>query len=383
MSASLYELLGVEPVINCATTYTRLGGSTMAPHVAQAMADSADAFVDVFALQRAIGERLAAATNNEAAYVSNGAAAGIALAVAGAMTGDDPALMARLPLDTDGMKNEVVVHRVQRNWYDIAIRQVGARIIEIGHSLETQPWELDAAINDRTAAVVYFAGSHLNRNTLPLPYVVERAHARGIPVIVDAAAQLPPKENLWRYTRDEGADVALFSGGKGMAGPQNSGLAVGKAEMIEAMRLNGPPFQRIGRSLKVSKEAMIGLMTAVETFLETDFDAQALGWKEVVDGWGDHWEEVCPEWYSLERSDRNEAGEPIPRIILRLDGGTPGRDVFIERLRAGSPPIEVVLNDHESIAFSPHLLSGNQAGIVSERVASLLKDDHLRGPSAD
>ena len=138
MPASVYESLGIDPIINCATTYTRLGGSTMAPHVAQAMADSADAFVDVFALQRAIGARLAAATNNDAAYVSNGAAAGIALAVAGAMTGEDPALMARLPLDTAGMKNEVVVHRVQRNWYDIAIRQVGARIIEIGHSLETQ-----------------------------------------------------------------------------------------------------------------------------------------------------------------------------------------------------------------------------------------------------
>ena len=214
-----------------------------------------------------------------------------------------------------------------------------------------------------------------------MSFVVERAHAHGIPVIVDAAAQLPPKENLWRYTRDEGADVALFSGGKGMSGPQNSGLAVGSAAMIEAMRLNGPPYQRIGRSLKVSKEAMIGLMTAVESYLETDFDAQALGWQEVVDGWSNSWEEVCPEWYGLERSDWNEAGEPIPRMILRFDNGTPGRDAFIERLRSGKPSIEVVLNDPDSIAFSPHLLSGNQAEIVSDRVASMLKDDHLGGPS--
>lgn len=174
----IYEKLGVRPVINCATTYTRLGGSIMAPHVAQAMADSAGAFVNIFELQEAVGKRLAELTNNEAAYVSNGAAAALALATAGAITGNDLALMARLPNHLEGMKNQVVVHRTQRNWYDIAVRMTGVELVEIGHILETYPWELDDAINERTAAVVYFAGSHLNRNTLPLEFVIERAHAR-------------------------------------------------------------------------------------------------------------------------------------------------------------------------------------------------------------
>jgi len=355
----------------------------MPPHVAQAMADSANAFVDIFALQEAVGRKLAALTNNESAYVSNGVAAGLALAVAAAMTGEDVALMARLPGNLDGMKNEVVVHRVQRNWYDIAIRQVGAKIVEIGHSMETAPWERDDAINDRTAAVVYFAGSHLNRHTLPLPYVVERAHARGIPVIVDAAAQIPPKENLWKFTREHGADLALFSGGKGMCGPQNSGLAVGSEKLIRAMRLNGPPNQRIGRSLKVSKEAMVGLLTAVETFVETDFEAQSLIWNKVVDSWLDNWEEVRPDRYSLRKDATNEAGEPIPRVILETHEGVEARNLLVQELRSGAPAIEVVLYEPDGIALSPHMLQDGEAEIVSARVAELLRRAHYPQDPAD
>lgn len=286
----IYRRLGVRPVINCATTYTRLGGSIMAPQVAQAMADAASCFVNIFELQEAIGRRLAELTHNEAAYISNGAAAGLALATAACITGEDVALMARLPTNLAGLKNEVVVHRSQRNWYDIAIRQTGVKLVEIGHTMETQPWELDDAINERTAAVVYFAGSHLNRNTLPLPYVIERAHARGVPVIVDAAAQLPPVSNLWYFTRELGADVAIFSGGKGLAGPQNSGLVVGREAIIRAIRLNGPPYQRFGRAMKVAKETMIGLLAAVELYVSADHAARAAAWSEVVDSWHAAWQ---------------------------------------------------------------------------------------------
>lgn len=368
-----YRALGVRPIINCATTYTRLGGSIMAPHVAQAMADAAGAFVNLFDLQAAIGDRLAVLTHNEAAYVSNGAAAGLTLATAACITGDDPALMARLPMQTDGLKNEVVVHRSQRNWYDIAVRQAGVTLVEIGHTMETFPWELDAAINDRTAAVLYFAGTHLNRNTLPLEYVVERAHARGVPVIVDAAAQVPPVENLWRFTSELGADIAIFSGGKNLAGPQSSGLVVGKRPIIEAMRLNGPPHQRIGRAMKVSKEAMIGLLAAVEHYLSRDHDAERRRWSATVDQWVDAWEERAPESANVTRLEANEAGEPIPRVVVRLFPHAPvDRDGLVEVLRTGEPGIEVVLHDPESIAFSPHLLQDGQAEAVMRRVGQVL-----------
>lgn len=363
----IYHELGVPRIINCATTYTRLGGSTMAPEVAQAMAEAAPAFVDIGVLVEAVGERLAVLTNNEAAYVSNGAAAGLSLATAACIAGDDPALIAHLPTEMDGLKNEVVVHRMHRIWYDQAVRNAGARLIEIGHSYETQTWELDAAITERTAAVLFCAGAHMARNTLPLEFVIERAHARGVPVIVDAAAQVPPVSNLWHFTRDLGADVAVFSGGKNLRGPQNSGLVVGTSEMIRKIRFNGPPNQRFGRSLKVGKETMIGLLKAVERYVSLDHDALWQEWSNVVDSWMSAWSRSG----MVTRSNTNEAGEPIPRVIMRFASQTE-RDQAVLALLNGTPPIAVVLNDSSSIAFSPHVLLPGEAEIVASAVPANL-----------
>jgi uncharacterized pyridoxal phosphate-dependent enzyme len=368
-----YRRLGVRPVINAASTYTKLGGSIMAPSVAQAMADAAGCFLNLTELQDAVGKRLAELTHNDAAYVSNGAAAGLVLATAACVTGDDVSLMARLPNDLSGMKNEIVIHRAHRNHYDVAVRQVGITLVEIGH-LETFPWELDAAINERTAAVVYFAGKHFERTlTLPLPYVIERAHARGVPVIVDAAAQIPPVSNLWRFTAELGADVAIFSGGKGLGGPQNSGLVVGREEIVRAVQLNGPPVQRIGRAMKVSKEAMIGLLAAVELYLTRDHEADAAKWNATVDSWLTAWQAVAPPGVSISRLEIGEAGEPIPRIIMRFTPeATIDRDGFVAALRRDDPAIEVVLHDPTGIGLTPYLLQEGEATIVETRVAELL-----------
>jgi L-seryl-tRNA(Ser) seleniumtransferase len=364
---NIYDELGVTRIINCATTYTRLGGSTMAPEVAQAIADAAPAFVDVLALTEAVGRRLAELTQNEAAYVSNGAAAGLTLATAAAIASDDPALIARLPNDLAGLKSEIVIHRMHRIWYDQAARNTGARLIEIGHSYETQDWELDAAINERTAAVLFCAGAHLQRNTLPLEFVIERAHAHGLPVIVDAAAQVPPVSNLWHFTRDLGADVAIFSGGKSLRGPQNSGLVVGTEDMIRKIRFNGPPNQRFGRSLKVGKETMIGLLKAVERYVSLDHDALWQEWSDVVDRWLAAWSEMG----QVSRRETNEAGEPIPRVIIEFDSNA-RRNRAVADLRTGNPSIEVVLHEQTGIALSPHMLLPGQAEIVEAAVPAKL-----------
>jgi uncharacterized pyridoxal phosphate-dependent enzyme len=370
----IYQSLGVRPVINAASTYTKLGGSIMAPHVAQAMADAAAAFVALPELQTAVGKRLAELTRNEAAYVSNGAAAGLALATAACMTGDDLALMSRLPNDTTGMKNEVIVHRAHRNAYDIAIRQVGACLVEIGNT-ETFAWQLDAAFSERTAAVAYFAGSGYARTrTLPLPEVIAHAHARGVPVIVDAAAQIPPVSNLWHFTTELGADLAIFSGGKGLRGPQNSGLVVGRADLIRAIALNGPPVQRVGRAMKVSKEAMVGLLIAVEHYLATDHDAELAVWNAVVDHWLRAWSPAAPSGIGVTRLESGESGEAVPRIILSF--GPPAaidRDAFVAMLAAVDPVIEVVLYQPAGVAISPHLLQSGEAEIVERRVETLLR----------
>ena len=361
---SIYEQLGVPRIINCATTYTRLGGSIMPPEVVAAMVEGVPAFVDMPALAIAVGDRLAELTRNEAAYVTAGAAAGLAISTAVAVAGDDPAVMARLPNKMDGLKREVIVHRTQRLWYDHAVRQTGVDLIEIGHSYETPTWELDAAFSERTAAVLYFAGRHLNRNTLDLDYVIERAHAHGVPVIVDGAAQIPPVSNLWHFTRELGADVAIFSGGKNLRGPQNSGLVVGSAEMIRRMRLLGPPNQGFARTMKVAKETMVGLLAAVERYVSMDHEAVHRDWSDVVDDWRAGWSGLpATVW----REDRNEASEPIPRVLVRF-GSRVERDEVIAELRRGTPPIEVVVHDPETLAVSPHLLQDGEARIVRDRM---------------
>src|SRR4051812_25640661 len=186
-----YAELGALPVINAAATLTRLGGSRMPPEVVEAMAAAAATFVDLDDLQRRVGARIASLTHNEACYVSSGAAAGMAITVSACITGTDRARIARLPA-SDGEPPEVIVHRSQRNGYDHAARQTGARLVEIGLARSTQDWELESAFSARTACVLYFAGSLFEHGALPLERVVEMAHARGVPVIVDAAAQIPP-----------------------------------------------------------------------------------------------------------------------------------------------------------------------------------------------
>lgn len=381
MAEDIYSRLGVDRVINCATTYTRLGGSIMSPTVAQAMADAADAYVSIPELQEAIGKRIAQLTGNEAAYVSNGAAAGIALAAAACMARkDDQVAMSRLPHDAASLKNEFIIQRNQRNYYDASITLVGGRIVEVGHAMETALWEFDAAYSEKTAGVFYFAGSHLNHQTLSLSTVVEWAHARGLPVIVDAAAQIPPISSLWHFTRELDADLALFSGGKGLAGPQNSGLIVGRAELIRAIEQNGPPHHNVGRPMKTAKEAMVGLLTAVEEALDPDREgerqATERAWWAQLETWSATWSANAGDGIGISIDPTGEAGEPVPRILIRFGAGSPlDLDTFVEALQAEHPRIEVVIDDPVTAAVSAHLLRDGEAEIVEQRIASILQGE--------
>ena len=262
----IYEELGIQPIINASATLTKLGGSVMPPEVLDAMVEASRHFVDLNELQQRVGERLAELTRNEAAYVSSGAAAGLVLATAACIAGDDPAAIQRLP-DLTGLKNEVIVHRSHRNGYDHAVRQVGVKLVEIGTSLDTAEWELESAITDKTAAVFWFQGGMTGHGDLPAGDRHRHRQSEHVaPVIVDAAAQLPPTENLWRFT-EMGAALAVFSGGKDLRGPQSSGLIVGRKDLIDAIRVNGNPNHSIGRPMKVGKEEMVGLLKAVEIYL--------------------------------------------------------------------------------------------------------------------
>jgi L-seryl-tRNA(Ser) seleniumtransferase len=364
----VYADLGMRRVINAAATLTRLGGSIMPPPVLEAMMQASRSFVELPELQRRCGERLARITKNEAAYVCCGAAAGLTLTTAACITGTDPARIARLPGDLAGLKDEVVVHRSQRNGYDFAIRQTGVRMVEIGPSVE----ELEAAIGDRTAAVAYFAG-RLAHGSLPLKTVVEVAHRRGVPVIVDGAAQIPPISNLWQYTVEDGADLAVFSGGKGLRGPQSSGLIVGRADLIEAVRMHGPPNQAIGRPMKVGKEEMVGLVAAVEWYLSLDepslvkrYERQVARVVEAVAGIAG---------VTASREFPSEAGQPMPRALVRFDAAVLGfdRDEVVRRLREGDPYVEVSGGGDDAIYVNPQTLDDGEEAIVVERLVAALK----------
>lgn len=369
----VYDELGVTRVINAAATLTKLGGSLMPPPVVAAMAGAAGAFVDYPHFARRVGERIAALTQNEACYVSSGAAAGIAVAVAACIAGEHPALIARFPhLDgIEGIRNEVIVHRCQRNGYDYAARQTGARLVEIGMAHATQPWELDAALSARTACVLYFAGAHYAVGALPLPEVVAAAHARGVPVLVDAAAQIPPVANLWRFTRDLGADIAIFSGGKGLRGPQSSGLVLGRANLVAACHANGNPNSAIGRPMKVGKEEMAGVLAAVEWSLAQDETAILAGYEATVRDWLTALADL--PGIAAERGYPSEAGQPHGRAIVRVlpESGTT-RDAIVTALWEGDPAVAVSPVGADAFALNPQCLEPGEAAIVTERVCAVL-----------
>jgi L-seryl-tRNA(Ser) seleniumtransferase len=362
-----YADLGIRPVINAAATLTRLGGSLMPLPVLEAMAGGAESFVDMLELQRRAGERIAGLTRNEACYISSGAAAGMAIAIAGCIAGRDPDTVRRLPR-VDGPPPEVVVFRSQRNGYDQAARQTGARLVE----LETPAAEaLDAAISARTVCVLYFAGAHYAAGALPLEQVISVAHARRVPVLVDAAAQIPPLSNLWRFTCELGADAAIFSGGKGLRGPQSSGLVLGRRAIVENCVANGPPNHSLGRPMKVGKEEMLGILAAVEWSLEQDEEVLLASYEAMVQRWIDGLSGL--PGVSVERGYPSEAGQPHARAILHI-GPTAvlTRAALVEALWDGDPRIAVGEVEPDAVALNPQTLEPGEDEIVLAALRRLI-----------
>lgn len=265
----IFEKLGVRKFINAHDTYTVYGGSRMASETLDAMRAISEHFVDFEELQRAVGKRIAEMTHNEGAFVTNGAAGAIQLAAAVCMCKGSDYRYMRLPECGKDMCRDFVVMRSQHNAYDKAIEGAGGRIVEIGDADETLECELEGVLQNGVAGVFYFVSVLYERASMPLETVIELAHRYNTPVIVDAAAQLPPKENLWKFTK-MGADLVIFSGGKTLCGPQDSGLILGKKELIADCHRFGAPTHGICRSSKTSRESVVGLVTALERYLALD-----------------------------------------------------------------------------------------------------------------
>ena len=368
----IYEELGVARVINAAATLTALGGSLMPPEVLGAMRDAAEAFVDMHELQQKVGSRLARLTRNEAAYVASGCAAGLVLGILGCRTGDDLKKIARLGSGKD-LPGEVIIQASHRNPYDWVIALAGARMRTVGNTQQTFDWELESAIGENTAAVLHIAGIRYAKGALPLPEVVRLAHSRGVPVIVDAAAQLPPCSNLWHYTSEIGADLAVFSGGKELKGPQASGLVVGKTALIEAVRANGAPHQRFARAMKAGKEEIIGLLVAVERYLALDQVAESARCEEWCNAWAQLFAQVPGVRTELDR--HNEGGAELPRLAVHLDEAVLRRDAFAiaEQLWSGAPRIAVIATDSSTLYLEPDLVQLEECDLVGQQVLACLR----------
>lgn len=374
-----YDELGVRRVVNAAATLTKLGGSRMPPPVMAAMAEGAGSFIDLHELQHRVGQRIAELTRNEACYVSSGAAAGIVLAVAACIAGTDPERIGDFPYLDRGPR-DVLVYQSQRNGYDYAARQTGARLVELGPEED----ELRAACSERTACILWFAGAHYSTGALALERVVAVARERGIPVIVDAAAQVPPVSSLWHFTRELGADLVIISGGKGLRGPQSSGLVLGRADLIEGCRANGNPNHAIGRPLKVGKEELLGILAAVEWTLDTDEAGLLDRYEATVQGWLSGLADL--PGIEVERSYPSEAGQPHSRALLHIGAESMlARDALVAALWDQDSRIAVSAVGADSIALNPQTIDPGEEQYVLTSLRNLLqpKNEPAAGGNAE
>src|SRR5437667_398340 len=267
---NVYTGLGIQTIINCRCTWTYLSGSLEFPEVQAAQREASEYFVNMFELQHAASRRLAELTGAEAGMVTSGAAGAMASAAAACMAGSDPKYIWQLP-DTTGLKQEVIMVG-GRSAFDNAIRLTGAKLVLVGTAEE-----LANAINQNTAMIYT---THLGSDLQTENAVAKKYN---IPMLLDDAAGIPPIANIKLYAQ-MGLDLYTFSGGKGLRGPQCSGLLLGRTDLIEAALLNTSPREgAVCRAMKVGREGIVGLLLAVETWLKTDFDALNREWNARVE----------------------------------------------------------------------------------------------------
>ena len=271
-----YTELGVPTVINCEGTMTMLGGSVLRPELEAVMAMAGRHFVSIPDLEVAAGKRIAEMLklpDGYTALVTSGAAAAIQSGLAGILTGDNEALIRQLP-DLTGMKSEVIIQKTHRNPFDHQLRSTGVRLVEI----ETRE-QLHRAISDRTA-MMHFSNFANNAGQIKVEEWVKLARQYNLPCMNDAAADTPPVSHLWDYT-NMGYDLVTFSGGKAMRGPQCAGLLIGRKDLVAYALLNNSPHEdTLGRSQKVGKEEIIGMVKALEVYLREDHEALAKEWQD-------------------------------------------------------------------------------------------------------
>ena len=276
LGADIYQSIGVRPLINARGTFTIISGSTMLPEVRMAMDQAAQRYVHLDELAEAVGARLATLTNAEWGLVSNGCSAGLTLATCACVAGGNPDLHVRLPNLSGFPKDEAIIPTHSRNVYDAALRAVGVRVVEVSTMSE-----FEASLSPRTALIYILAGPNADNSPLNVKAIAPIAKAKGVPILVDAAAEILTIPNVHLQN---GATLVAYSGGKCIRGPQTAGLILGRKDLVKAAWMHSAPHHGFTRSLKVGKEDAIGMLMAVEMWVKRDHEAE---WKRWT-GWLDH-----------------------------------------------------------------------------------------------
>ena len=388
-----YKKYGLRRVINAATCLTRLGGSISSSEIFKTMEDASKSFVQIPELQHWAGKKIAEVTGAEAGLPTAGANNAIMLAAAACMMKDTELekynpleleswshLILKLPANTSNLKNEFIVQKNDRNTYDHAIECAGGIIVEVGSDYQTTERELEKGYDPlKTAAYYYTVRS--SRRSLSLDKVIQVAHKHGVPVIVDAASELPPKNQLSRYV-EKGADLVVFSGGKYLGGPNNSGILTGRKDLIKLAHLQAYPFHGVGRTAKMSRETIVGLVKALELYMEKDEEEIFIQWEKRANWFAEQLSELKGVESAVTYQRTVPEGEPmVPLCYLKLEEdvcGVNGRDL-VNKLREGDPCIELLyesaflIEDYkDKVTINPEFMQDGDELIVIKNIKKLL-----------
>ena len=358
-----FRELGVRPFINAAGTYTAMTASLMPPEVMAAINYASTQYVMLDELHDRVGQRIASLLRCEAAMVTSGAASALTLGTAGVLTGTDRQKTVDLP-DLSGMKSEVIIQKAHRFGYEHAVRNCGVRLVEV----ETRE-DLERAINEKTAMMLFY------NNNNPAGRIQDEEFAQlgkkhAIPTFNDAAADVPPVDNFWKYT-GMGFDLVAFSGGKGIRGPQSAGLLLGRKGLIEAARLSAPPNgNTVGRGMKVNKEEMLGMLVALELFLAKDHALESREFErraEAIRSSATTVPGVKAEVFVPEIANH------VPHVRISWDGADEGTAAAaVNAMRDGEPSI-AIRSEGNGLVVGVWMLQPGEEKIVARRLRQVLE----------
>jgi uncharacterized pyridoxal phosphate-dependent enzyme len=360
MSITTYASLGLRPLINCRGTYTVISASLLLPEVRETMMEAATRYIQLDELMEKVGERLGELMQCEFGLVTNGCAAAICQMTSACLTGDDAARITQLP-DTTGMKDEVLLLKSHQHGYNRAVRTTGARMIEVDTFAQ-----LEAAIGPKTAMLSVF-GDAVKRGGVSVAQMAELGKREGVPLFVDAAAERPDAPN--RYL-DEGADAVAYSGGKCLRGPQSSGLLLGRRDLLWKAFLNGSPHQSIGRPMKAGKEEIMGLLAAVEMWVQRDHEAEWKTWEQWLDIIWDTVADVPSITRDMRLPGRSNVA-PVLQIGWDFDTLALSPEAAQQQLSAGEPRVEVFTHP-TGVEFMPFMMEEGEAAVVGRRLRQIL-----------